>query len=251
MIVLKEIAKNFLIRFPFVSRFAKHRHITGVNQSPDGVKIIFDVYKKYAAFEGKDVLELGPGHTWGVAAEMKKAGARSVTIIDIENYIEAETLKEHPYINYIIYDGNEMPLDDKSADLIVSYTVYEHLRNPGTTVSETFRILRDNGMAVHWIDLGDHLHYGADADPSMLFDCLRYSERTWNLMTKNRGSYVNRLRMSDWINISKEAGFTILHALPVINNGVKEIFEKGGVQYLKNIRPEDRFASHLLLVLKK
>lgn len=251
MSVLKEIAKNYLIRLPFVRRIAKRWHITGVNQSAAGVRTIFELYSKYAGFSGKDILELGPGHTWGVAAEMYKEGARSVTIIDIENYISAEILQAHPYINYIIYDGQVMPLEDKSADLVVSYTVFEHLRNPDTTVAETFRVLREGGMAVHWIDLGDHLHFGPDADPAMLFDCLRYTERTWNLMTNNRGCYVNRLRRSDWINSCKDAGFTILHAIPVINNSVREMYEKGGVQYLKGIRPDDRFASHLLLVLKK
>ena len=140
-------------------KIVKRGYITGENHSAAGVRTILELYSKNAGFAGKDVLELGPGHTWGVAAEMYKEGARLVTIIDIENYIPAEILQAHPYISYIIYDGDVMPLEDLSADLVVSYTVFEHLRSPDTTVAETFRVLREGGMAVHWIDLGDHLQF--------------------------------------------------------------------------------------------
>jgi hypothetical protein len=119
------------------------------------------------------------------------------------------------------------------------------------TVSETFRILRNGGVAVHLIDLGDHLYYGPKGNPDKVLNCLRYSKRVWNMMSLNRSVYVNRLRQSEWIELHKNAGFEIVCAEPITNNHIKNLFENGGVQYLSKFKPEDRFISGLLLVAKK
>jgi len=160
MAILYEMFKNMLIKLPPVKSYATRKHKTGINQSDEGVKTIFNLYNKYDGFEGKDVIEIGPGHTYGVACKIKDAGAKSVTIIDIERYIPDYILKEHEFLNYIIYKGNEIPVDSSSYDFVLSNTVYEHLRNPEVTVKETYRILRKGGLAVHYIDLGDHSYYG-------------------------------------------------------------------------------------------
>ena len=251
MPVLLEIIKNLLIQLPPVKVFAKKRHVTGVNQSPQGVDTIYNLYSKYADFKNKDVIELGPGHTYGVACKIKESGAKSVSIIDIEKYIPEKVLFENPYLNYIIYKGNEMPVPENSYDIVLSYTVYEHLRNPEMTIHETHRILRNGGMAVHLIDLGDHTYYGPKGNPDKVFNCLRYSKTVWNMMSMDRSIYVNRLRQSEWIDMHKNAGFEIVETKPVINDRIKNLYENGGVQYLSRYKPEDRYVSALLLILKK
>jgi SAM-dependent methyltransferase len=251
MAILTEILKNLLIKLPPVKAIAKKRHVTGVNQSDEGIDTIFNLYNKHTDFINKDVIELGPGHTYGVACKIQKSGAKSISIIDIEKYIPDNVLMENSFLNYIIYKGNEMPVAEKSYDVALSYTVYEHLRNPEMTVRETFRILRNGGIAVHLIDLGDHLYYGSKGDPDKVLNCLRYSKRVWNLMSINRSIYVNRLRQSEWIELHKNAGFEIVYAEPIINNHIKNIFENGGVQYLSKFNPADRFASALLLIVRK
>ncbi len=251
MPVIPEILKNLLIQLPPVKAMAKKKHITGVNQSEGGIDTIYNLYNKYADFSNKDVIELGPGHTYGVACKIKESGAKSISIIDIEKYIPEKVLIENPFLNYIIYQGNEMPVQEKSCDLILSYTVYEHLRNPEMTIKETYRILKNGGIAVHLIDLGDHLYYGAKGNPDKVFNCLRYSKAVWNLMSMNRSIYVNRLRQSDWIRMHQNAGFEIVETVPAINDHIKNLYENGRLQYLSKYKPEDRYVSGLLLILRK
>lgn len=251
MIVLSEIFKNQIIKIPVVKRFAKKRHVTGINQAEDGVVRIVDMYKKYIDFNGKDVVELGPGQTYGVACKIKEAGANSVSIIDIEKYIPDEILQKYSYLDYIIYNGNEMPLADESFDLAISNTVYEHLRNPEKTVSETYRILRKGGKVVHLVDLCDHMFYGSNKNKNKVFNCLRYSRRVWNMMSCNRSIYVNRLRQSEWVSMHEKQGFTILHKEITMNEHVKDLFTCGNLKYLSKYKPEDRFASSILLVAEK
>lgn len=249
MPVITEIAKNYLIKVPFVKAMAKKRHVTGFNQSEEGINTIYDTYAAYTDFAGKQVIELGPGHTWGVAKKMKEAGAAEVSIIDIEKYVPDTVLHENPWLNYIIYPGGEMPLPEGGFDLVVSFTVYEHLRQPETTIRETYRILKKGGLAIHLIDLGDHMHYGLD--PAKQFNCLRFGKKTWELMSMNRSIYVNRLRVSDWRKLHQEAGFTIVQEKPLIDEFSKDLFAKGKLQYLSKLTAEDRFASNLLLVVRK
>lgn len=249
MTVITEIAKNYLIKVPFIKSLAKRKHVTGFNQSEDGINAIFDTYAAYTDFKDKHVIELGPGHTWGVAKRIKDAGAASVTIIDIEKYVPDSVLQANPWLNYVIYPGGEMPVPDNHYDVVLSFTVYEHLRQPETTIQETFRILKKGGIAIHLIDLGDHMHYGIN--PSKQFNCLRYSKPIWDLMSFNRSIYVNRLRVSHWRNKHKDAGFTITYEKPHIDEYCKNLYEKGQLQYLSQIDPEDRFASNILLVANK
>ncbi|MBI3139771.1 MAG: methyltransferase domain-containing protein [Sphingobacteriales bacterium] len=249
MPVLTEIAKNYLIKVPFIKRMAKKRHVTGFNQSEEGVQTIYDTYKRFTGFEGKNIIELGPGHTWGPAKKMKEAGAASVSIIDIERYIPDSVQEENPWLNYIIYPGGAMPLPADHFDLVLSYTVYEHLRQPETTIRETYRILKKGGMAIHLIDLGDHMYF--KIDPAKQFNCLKYGSKTWDLMSRNRSIYVNRIRLSGWRQLHQQAGFSIAEEIPYIDEYSRELYEKGQLQYLSPLKSEDRFASNILLVVRK
>jgi len=249
MSIITEIAKNYLIKIPAIKSIARRQHVTGVNQSDKGVREIVDLYLKHTDVDGKDVIELGPGHSWGVASLIKQAGAASVSIIDIEKYIPDSVLTEHDYLNYTIYSGGQMPFESEKFDRVFSYTVYEHLRHPETTIRETYRILRKGGVAVHMIDLGDHRYYGID--PAKHFDCLRYSRKTWDLMSRNRSVYVNRVQRSEWRKLHEEAGFTVVKEEPLMQEYTRALFEQGRLSYLSRLKPEDRFVSNLMIVVRK
>lgn len=204
-----EIAQNFLMRFETIAALARRRHSTGVNADPIKTREVFELYVRFSPVSGKDILELGPGHTLEVLAQAKANGANSCTAIDIVDYRSPDQT-DNEGVTFIRYDGRTIPLASASCDLIWSHTAFEHLRYPSQTVEECFRVLRPGGSLIALIDLGDHAFYGAmRSQPDKMFDCLRYREWLWNLLRWNRSSYVNRLRQSEWLDLLDREGFRI------------------------------------------
>jgi SAM-dependent methyltransferase len=228
MFVLKEIVKNALMGIGPVARFAQRYHSTGIDSDPAMARRVFEVYAKFQPMDGKDVLEIGPGHTMEVLEEAVKSGAKSCTAVDVAGYLSQVEAKQKGIV-YAVYDGQKLPFPSRHFDLIVSHTAFEHLRYPAMTVQECYRVLRDGGSMIAVIDLADHTYYGVrDCQPIKLFDCLRYPEWLWKLMKWNRSSYVNRLRKSEWITLFGQEGFvlrrdesrvseTIVQALPTLH----------------------------------
>jgi SAM-dependent methyltransferase len=247
MNILKEIIKNQLIKIPFVRKRAQKSHSTGLNENPDEIKKVISFYKKYIDFSGKKVLELGPGQTFQVAEEITKMGA-NVIIADIDRYLDENMLKSKN-IEYVIYDGSVLPFSDESFDIIISFTVYEHIRYPKTTVSDTFRVLKKGGELVHCIDLGDHFSYGVNED--LLFNCLQYSETIWNAMTWNRSTYVNRLRKTDWLKLHESAGFKIKSVDTEDSERIRSLYKEGKLAYLDRFSEEDKFCKTINIFCAK
>ncbi len=244
-----EILKNQLIRIPWIRSRQKDRHRTGVNNREGGIREVLSFYRNHiASFEGKDVVEFGPGQTHEIGAKLLDSGARSISLIDVESYLEGDMVRDLG-MRYILYDGKHVPMDNESVDIIVSYTVYEHIRYPKLQVEETFRLLRPGGLAIHRIDLGDHFSYGVNED--LLFNCLRYPKWLWEAMTFNRSAYINRVRYSEWIDLHKGAGFEILSVAKDESEHIRSLYSKGQLEYLSKLNGEDRFASAIDLVLKK
>ena len=247
MNVLKEIIKNQLIKLPAVRRKAQQTHITGLNENMNAVEEVVQFYKQYIDPAGKTILELGPGQTYQVAQRLQEEGAK-LSIADIDQYLDPKLIKDLG-LDYRIYDGKTLPFNNASFDIIVSYTVYEHIRYPKITVDETFRLLKSGGEVVHLVDLGDHFSYGVNED--LLFNCLKYPKRIWNAMTWNRSSFVNRLRQSEWMKLHEDAGFTIIQKEVGESEHIKKLYDSGKVQYLNKYGVADRFASKIALYCKK
>lgn len=247
MNILKEIIKNQLIKLPAVRRKAQQTHVTGLNENKDAVEEVVHFYKEYIDPAGKTILELGPGQTYQVAQRLQEEGA-TMSIADIDQYLDPKLIKDLG-LDYRIYDGKALPFENDSFDIIISFTVYEHIRYPKITVDETFRLLKKGGEVVHLVDLGDHFSYGVNED--LLFNCLKYSKTVWNAMTWNRSSFVNRLRQSEWVKLHEDAGFTTIKKVVGESDHIRKLYESGKVQYLNEYAPEDRFASKIALYCKK
>ena len=93
-------------------------------------------------------------------------------------------------------------IPEKSVDFIWSQAVLEHVRRSefNDTIQEFRRIIRNDGVLSHCIDLRDHLG-GA-------LNNLRFSERLWesDFMAKS-GFYTNRIRYFQMLRIFEQAGF--------------------------------------------
>jgi SAM-dependent methyltransferase len=209
MLVLLEILQNLAIGIAPIARVAARYHRTGLNADRAKAREVFALYCRFQSAVGKDVLEIGPGHTLEVLEEALASGARSGTAVDVAEYVAREQAATKR-IDYRLYDGKRLPFASGQFDSVWSHTAFEHLRYPEVTVSECFRVLRPGGAMVAHIDLGDHTYYRSQPpQPLRLFECLRYPAWLWTLMKWNRSSYVNRLRKSQWKRLFEAAGFVL------------------------------------------
>jgi SAM-dependent methyltransferase len=209
MTVLLEILQNLAIGIPPIGRLAAHYHCTGLNADRAKAHEVFALYCRFESAAGKDILEIGPGHTLAVLEEALASGAKSAAAVDVAAYVAGEEAAAKR-IDYRLYDGRRLPFASGQFDSVWSHTAFEHLRYPEVTVRECFRVLRPGGAMIAHIDLGDHTYYGSHPpQPLRLFDCLRYPVWLWTLMKWNRSSYVNRLRKSEWKRLFEAAGFVL------------------------------------------
>jgi SAM-dependent methyltransferase len=244
-----EVLHNLLMGLQPVAKFAQRFHSTGLNADSVRANRVFDLYSRFVSVQGKDILEIGPGHTLEVLERARTEGARSCTAIDVVDYRLPKQAKERS-ITCVVYGGREVPFECDRFDVIWSYTAFEHLRYPALSVKECFRILRPGGCLVAFIDLGDHSFYGkATAGPDVLFDCLRYPEWLWNLMRWNRSSYVNRLRRSDWLRLFAQAGFVLRAQEATVSEDIARLLPE--LAYLQKYSYDDAVTSILTVCVEK
>ena len=81
---------------------------------------------------------------------------------------------------------------------------------------EAQRVLRGNGVLLHFVDMTDHFAH-TDSSISKINFC-RFSEEEWLKMAGNKFSYCNRLRASDHLRLIGEAGFKVIEAKKASDN---------------------------------
>jgi SAM-dependent methyltransferase len=105
-------------------------------------------------------------------------------------------------------DAGRMSFADGSFDGVVSISVFEHLADPRTVISETVRVLRPGGVAVIGLDL-----YTAEAgahDPR-IFSGNRADLPLWAHMRPRyrelvqSNSFLNRLHLAEWYDLFRAA----------------------------------------------
>jgi SAM-dependent methyltransferase len=96
-----------------------------------------------------------------------------------------------------------------SIDLHISVNVLEHVPHQvlKKIFAEAHRILRPQGCLVHTVDTSDHF---AQTDPQLnAVNFLRYSQHEWTRIAGNQYMYQNRLRASEYLELLKQAVFSI------------------------------------------
>ena len=94
---------------------------------------------------GKRVLDIACGEGYGAAA-LAKAGAASVTAVDISAEI-CEHARQKYNLDARAGDAQAIPLPDRSIELIVSFETIEHVDAPANFLGECARILVPEGTA--------------------------------------------------------------------------------------------------------
>lgn len=97
---------------------------------------------------GKVVLDIASGSGYGtkiIAKDAKKVFGVDVDKTSVQYASENYRAKN---IEYRVGDGESIPLDDKSVDVVVTFETIEHIKDYKKFIKEMKRVLKDNGIAV-------------------------------------------------------------------------------------------------------
>ncbi len=177
------------------------------------------------------VCEIGPGDSVSTAVIAKSLGASRTWLVDAGFFATTNMRAYTALIDYLRNQGidiqsptvpqrlsellewcggnyltngvqslEEIPTD--SVDFCFSNAVLEHVPKDDLPVlaTESFRVLNPGGIAVHRVDLKDHLG-GA-------LNNLRFPEVTWeSQLFRRSGFYTNRTRFRKLVALFEKAGF--------------------------------------------
>lgn len=115
-------------------------------------------------------------------------------------------------LNYLApLDAANTALDPGSFDIHFSYTVCEHIPASDLVdiLVEARRLISDNGVCAHLIDLSDHFSHGNGNGLSPI-NFLQFSDAEWSRINPSRFGYQNRLREPDYQTVYRAAGHEIV-----------------------------------------
>ena len=149
-------------------------------------------------------------------------------------------------------DAADTGLPDSSIDYHISTTVFEHI--PGADIKrilkETKRILKKDGVAIHFIDLSDHFQHQDKSITRINF--LRYSEKKWDRIAGNEFAYCNRLRASDYLALFRKAGFDVCRCENLVDDEARESMADGFVvnEEFQKYSVDDLCVTKLMVALR-
>jgi SAM-dependent methyltransferase len=219
--------QNSAMRLAPLRWLARRFHQTGAMDDPDivvdrAVRVVEAARAGATPIADARVVEIGPGHSLGVALSLLLAGAARVDTVDTVRYAasqpdprsftelwrrateaglvdatddaepEAELARASARLEYQVVDGrNRWPFPEQSKDIVYSFSVLEHVRDLRGLLEESARVLRSGGLSIHTIDLRDHYNLGPDEN---WLEFLEFDDRRWDRMTAARSAWCNRMR---------------------------------------------------------
>jgi len=246
--IAREIAKNLVVRLAptLTMRLRKSTGRGEMSREPRVVaEYVWQVFQEYAVFmgvrpeqlwEGRTVVELGPGDNLGVGLLSLAHGAEAFVALDRYWIVRQDAWARALYAHVLtrlqaparerlarldVVDGEGLPkpggrlqyaadfagaerlLGQRSTDLIISRAVLEHVRDLEAVIAQCSHGLRPGGLMIHKADLRDHgLTLGHP------LDFLRPPSAVYRWMTSARAVH-NRARLSDYVNLLSRVGFQI------------------------------------------
>ena len=150
-------------------------------------------------------------------------------------------------------DATNTNLLNNSIDYHISTNTLDHI--PYEVIRNIFieakRILKDNGIAIHFIDMSDHFQHQDNLISRINF--LRFSENDWTNIAGNQFAYCNRLRASDYLNLFNELGFDTIHMEKIIDEDSMGKIQDGFKinKKFNSYKLEDICTTSLKLMLRK
>lgn len=228
----KVVLSRLPVRYSIWRRLNLFGH--GAMHRADYALRVFQQHFARTQLQGKQgfvAIELGPGDSLSSALVAAAHGASQTYLIDAGPFATSEMVVYREMAAYLRDRGFDPPSLDgvhdvpgllracrasygfrgldslrevptASVDFIWSHAVLEHVRRHefAAHAQEMRRVLRDNGVGSHQVDLQDHLG-GA-------LNNMRIPSRWWEAEWMARsGFYTNRLRRTEIIRTFEEAGF--------------------------------------------
>lgn len=103
----------------------------------------------FASLAGCSVLDMGAG-TGGLLLACQQHGASRLVGIEVDRELHklAQLRLADTGIDYLLTDGDTVPLPDASFDVIFSTHVIEHVVSPSRYLSEVVRLLKPDGVVL-------------------------------------------------------------------------------------------------------
>jgi len=125
---------------------------------------------------GKHVLDIACGAGIG-SIYLLRAGARSCVGVDISQEAVAFAENHNRGPRYIVGDALEIPLQDESVEVVVSFETIEHVSDAARFIAECFRVLTPGGLFIgstphdpvyRWVHPGHNPYHLHDFDSEEL-----------------------------------------------------------------------------------
>jgi hypothetical protein len=224
-------------------------------------RVLETLKKNKIIIKGSTVLEVGPGASLIMSIGFLLEGAKSILLIDkyprwdrnvtnddikymkdntgrdASKYFDSDSRPRKDIFSYVLNSVEDMrDVESSSVDILMSAGVLEHVTRIEESFKEMNRVLKNNGVMYHYISLGDHYNFHRP------FKFLRYSDFVWyNFLSKEGYSFMNRLRVDDYLVLAEKYGFKILSIENVLNESldIKKINKKFMNKSLEDLKTVD------------
>lgn len=106
--------------------------------------------------------------------------------------------------------GTMKDLPETFFDFVVSSDVLEHIDRKilGTFLDRMFQLMKPGSVALHSIDLMDHLSNFDRKAPAKFY--YRFDGATWDRWFNSKVQYINRVQRPEWLSMFRRAGFELV-----------------------------------------
>jgi hypothetical protein len=179
---------------------------------------------------------------------VSKRAMRSIPDVTIQSVADLESDFGIRYLAPL--DAAETGLPANSIDFIATNSTLEHI--DATTLPrimrESRRILAEDGIEYHAIDMKDHFSY-FDSSISK-YNFLTLSDAAWSVLNSAL-SYQNRLRYADYQRIFREAGLHVIDEAiePATSEDLETFRNLNLASGYANSDTEEHLAAHIIRVV--
>lgn len=152
----------------------------------------------------KIVLDIASGSGYGTKILAEKAS--KVFGVDVDTKSVAYSKSKFPAdnIEYLVGDGINIPLNDSSIDIVVSFETIEHIENYTKFISEVIRVLKPDGLLI--ISTPNDIEFAEGNH----FHVHEFTEKELTGLLKEHFKYIDFYYQATWKNVAigKEDIFT-------------------------------------------